>query len=198
MHSTELERLLAVLPDFDSVIGATGGAQHIAIIYDRRHVRLNAACETDFPPERIDGKNIFDRQALIGHFTLLQDGRGMNDLAVVGVHLASGQANTRNHDRAMQLLVRRLAEAREQEWCLPHNERDILIAGDFNAGRFNEHPERFWDELEHNGWDVLAHDPNTYPPTRMSGVPLAFRESRIDYIIVTQGNGGLQGQEVLD
>lgn len=201
--SVELDRLVGILghANYDYIIGSSGRSQRIAIFYDKRYVQLNCHGEMNFPTEVIQGKQVFYRQPLFAHFTFLYQGQPMNDLVVVGVHLASGQAKARNHDRAMQKIVEKIREARDDEWCIPQGENDILIGGDFNANRWDDHNEVFWDELERTGWDVLADDPSTYSPTRLSGKPsdyqLKFRNSRIDYIIATKGNKGLAGEEIM-
>ena len=197
MHSPELDRLIGILgsDNYDYIVGSTGGSQHIAILYDRRHVRLNAQCERDIPEEEEFSKSLFDRQPFFAHFTLLHQGQPMNDLVVVGVHLASGQQRTRNHDRAMELLVATLGEARGDEWCIPSDENDIMITRDFNANRFDNEQEEFWGKMEGDGWDVLGDDGGTYPATRLSGHPLGLRNSKIDYVIVTQGGGGCQARK---
>lgn len=200
MRSPELERLIQILgkDNYDYTVAESGGTQHIAILFDKRCARLNAAWEMDLPEIKIQKKSICDRQPLVGHFTLLDGDRDMNDLAVVGVHLASGQQNNKNHDKAMQLIQEGLASARAENWCIPRDENDIVIVGDFNTNRFDNVPEQFWEQMEAGGWDVLADDEEEYSPTRLSGKPLGLRNSRIDYIICTSGNGGLQNEEVSD
>ena len=49
--------------------------------------------------------------------------------------------------------------------------------------------------LEQADWDVLADDP-AYPARRLSGNPPAQRQSKIDYLIVSKGRGGLAGEEI--
>lgn len=71
----------------------------------------------------------------------------------------------------------------------------MLIAGDFNAGRFDQYHETFWTTMESGDWDVLADDPS-YPSTRMTGTPPGSTVSQIDYVIVSKGNGGLAGDEI--
>jgi endonuclease/exonuclease/phosphatase family metal-dependent hydrolase len=196
--SEVLERLINVLGsnNYGYAIASSGDAQRIAILYDKRAVRLNSVCEADFPNIEVNGKGLFDRQPLLAHATFLRNGQPMNDLVVVGVHLASGQQHAKNHDQAMKMLVDFIAEQRTQGVCVPQAEMDVFIAGDFNANRFDSHKETFWAELEGNGWDVLADDGTAYSPTRLSGVPLALNRSQIDYVIVSAGPHGLQGDEV--
>jgi endonuclease/exonuclease/phosphatase family metal-dependent hydrolase len=196
--SRSLDDLIAVLgsSNYGYVIGTSGGKQRLALLYDRRAIRVNTTCETDFPKIKVQQKSVFDRQPLMAHVTLLHEGHPMNDLLVVGVHLASGQHLTDNHDRAMQLLVDWIETARTEAVCLPSTEMDVFIAGDFNANRFDDKDEEFWDLMETTGWDVLADDGTQYAATRLSGVPLALRESQIDYVIISAGAKGLKGQEV--
>lgn len=198
IRSQEVERLIGILgpSNYDYVVGESGRSQHIAILYDERFVRLNAACECDLPNERVGNKSLFDRQPLIAHFTFLDGGEARNDLAIVGLHLASGQSRTTNHDRAMELLVDELRQARTDEDCIPPDENDILITGDLNANRFDNRREQFWDRMENNGWDVLGDNDANYPATRLSGHPLGFHDSKLDYIIVTRNGQGLGGEEV--
>lgn len=177
-RSPELARLIGLLgTNYDYVIGSSGRRQRIAILYDLDAVQLNEVCEANFRRMQVNGKNVFDRQPLYAHFTFLEDGNERNDLVVVGVHLASGQRLTRNHDRAMRDIQREIEGARD---------------------------EVFWDEMENDGWDVLAND-NSYPASRLSGDPLQQRNSKIDYIIVSTnslalfgliGESGLAGEEI--
>lgn len=194
VQSPELQKLIGMLgPTYDYVIADSGDAQRIAMLFDTAFVRLNEACETNFPNIKVQKKGLFDRQPLYAHFTFLEDGQERNDLVVVGVHLASGQDHNKNHDRAMQKLVKELGDARAQEFCIPDDEFDVMIAGDFNANRFGGPKEEFWDEMEGAGWDVLGDDAATYSATRLSGKPLGLKTSKIDYIIVSKG---LAGEEV--
>lgn len=194
-RSPELEKLIGFLgPEYDYVIASSGGTQRIALLFDTRFARLNAACETDFPNIKVQKKSVFDRQPLYAHFTFLDNGLERNDLVVVGVHLASGQMHHKNHDEAMKQLVKELDDDRNEEFCIPSDEFDVLIAGDFNANRFDtKFVEKFWDKIESDGWDVLGDDGDAYSATRLSGKPLGLKESKIDYIIVSKG---LAGDEV--
>jgi hypothetical protein len=57
--------------------------------------------------------------------------------------------------------------------------------------------EKFFTDLDAGNWKVLAGD--TYPATRLSGVPLEPK-SQIDYLIVTrktEGQSGLLGEEII-
>lgn len=186
IRSAELDQLLKYLPaTWDYTIGESGGSQHVAILYDSAFVRLEAACEADFPREKVQGKSLFARQPLLAHFTFLDDGKEMNDFVVVNLHLASLQRLARNHSRAMRKVRRLLESARRSEWCIPKNEEDILIAGDLNASMYDEHKGRSYKEDEgfwgSDGWRTLAPaDGSLYPETRING-------SQIDYIIVSDG-----------
>ena len=195
--SQTLDSVIAILgnSNFAYIAGTTGGEQHIAILYDKRNVTLNSSCEFDLPEKKVDNKNLFDRQPLGAHFAFTPNGQQKNDIFVVGVHLASGQQNKKNHDEAMKQIVEKIDKIRTDGECLPSNEQDVVIMGDFNANRFDTYQEKFWDDMEKKSWDVLADNP-TYPTTRLSGVPLAFKDSKIDYIIVSKGQKGLQGEEV--
>ena|GEM_PF-1978437 len=196
--SIELDTLVMLLGShWKYIIGGSHPMQNIAMVYNTSKARLNGYRETKFPNIKVQDKEIFDRQPLIANFTLLKNDIPKNDLTVVGLHMASGQHLNANHDSAMTQIVSHLQERNVADKALPVNEKDIVITGDFNAGRFDKNKENFWDELELNGWDVLADDENSYPATRLSGNPLKQGNSRIDYIIVTKGNGGLAGEEVI-
>ena len=190
------ELAVAIGGDWQHRVAQSGGKQRVAILFDARRVALSAVCETRFPGRKVNGKNLFDRQGLYAHATFLQDGRPRNDLVVLGVHLASGQGNTKNHDQAMHAYAQLLRTERGRSKCIPKNEHDILIAGDFNASRFDRKRERFWNEMESSGWEVLADSADRYPATRLSGVPLKLQTSAIDYVIVTNSDGGLAGEEI--
>jgi endonuclease/exonuclease/phosphatase family metal-dependent hydrolase len=165
------------------------------VLWNTRSAHLEWLCEGAFDDEEVQNKALFDRQPLLAYFRLFSNGVEMNDLVVVGVHLASGQNLNRNHDEAMSRIGAWLADERGS--CIPAAERDILIAGDFNANRFENPVEQFWNTMEGSGWDVLADDP-AYPPTRLTQNPPAQvpGKSQIDYIIVSRGPGALAGEEV--
>jgi endonuclease/exonuclease/phosphatase family metal-dependent hydrolase len=192
-HSAALDRLVSILgpENYAYEVGSSGRNEHIAILYDKRCAKLESFCEMSLPKEKLPDKSqLFDKQPIFAHFRFFCGNKPMNDLTVVGIHLASGKEKTENHDLAVRRIVHELGKARSEGRCIPNSENDILIGGDFNTDRWDEHIETFWDELESNGWDVLANDPNTYPPTR----PCAG--SRLDYLIVTKGNKGLAGEEI--
>ena len=203
--SPELDDLLTELgSDYDYVIGTTGGTQHVAILYNHKFAELNTFCETSFRNYRVQKKGLFDRQPIYGHFTFLDGTTEKNDLVVMSVHLASGQHNYKNHKRAMNRIVREIKDDRAEEFCIPSDEYDVVIMGDYNANRFDNHDEEFWDDMERNNkWDVLGGDTAaTYSPTRLSGKnkPLDLYNSRIDYIIVTshsRRHKGLSGEEIV-
>jgi len=134
--------------------------------------------------KKLQGKGLFDRQPLIGHFTFLFNGQAQNDLLMVGLHLASGQHLTTNHDQAMRTVVTKLREARLAGTVLPAGEYDVLIVGDLNASWFDNDIEQFFDALHNGEWKVLAKD-GTYPATRLADVPLQPK-SQIDYLIASQ------------
>ena len=124
---------------------------------------------------------------------LLQGGQGRNDLIVIAVHLKSGQFLVENHNAAMARLVSRLGQA-QLGGQLPMGETDVLIAGDFDANRYDADEENFWTNVDPSGFNlsVLApSDGTTYHPTRLAGVPLAPR-SQIDYLIASTVSGGLK------
>ena len=176
---------------------SSGNSQRVAFVYDTRFVRPNAVTEIEVDRIEIQGKDIFDRDPLVGHFTFLVEGTDHNDLLVVGLHLASGQHNNRNHDAAMTRLLRELDQLRAEGTVLQAGEFDILLAGDLNANMFDNKVEEFFTSMDSGDWDVLAEAP--YPATRLSGVPLQPRNSRIDYIIASRVNGvqrGLSGEEI--
>jgi len=92
--------------------------------------------------------------------------------------------------------VEELRQARTDGDCIPPDENDIVITGDFNANRFDNRREQFWDRMESDGWDVLGDNDANYPATRLSGHPLGLHNSKLDYIIVTRGSQGLGGEEI--
>jgi hypothetical protein len=83
----------------------------------------------------------------MGHFTFLLNGQTFNDLLVVGLHLASGQQLTNNHDQAMQIVATKITEARLAGTILPSGEYDVLMVGDLNASWFDNNVEQFFDDL---------------------------------------------------
>jgi len=198
--SEELDSLLQELPaPWKSTLSRSGNEMHIALIYDSSRIRVNQINELEVPSTIVQGKDIFERDPLAVHVTLLESGQPGNDLVVVGVHLASGQDKNQNHDEAMARLLSELEEAQIAGRLGGTAEDDILILGDMNANMFSPPAERFFLDMdEADGlFDVLAD--SDYPATRLSGVPLKQRTSQIDYIIASRfisGSAGLSGQEI--
>jgi hypothetical protein len=182
---------------FRYAVASSGGSQRLAFLYDTDQFFLNWTCEPQLADEpRVDGARLFARQPFLGFFTALRDGQEMNDFIAVGVHLASGQHRVKNHTIAMERIVGWIDAERNAGNCVPANEYDILIAGDFNSNRFGPRIAAFWSSMEASGWKTLAGGGETYPATRLSGRPPRPRDSRIDYIIVSDLPGGLFGEEI--
>jgi endonuclease/exonuclease/phosphatase family metal-dependent hydrolase len=125
-----------------------------------------------------------------------------NDLVVIGLHLASGQHKTDNHDQAMSLLRQRLGQLRGQSIVLPANEHDIVIGGDLNASNYDNRTEQFFQDFNQGTWSLLAG--NVYPATRLGDIQAGagFQlgpKSYLDYLIVSRQTGtvdGLMGDEI--
>lgn len=201
IFSSCLQRLSDALApaSFRYAIASTGGGQRLAFLYDTDAFFLNWTCEPQLSDEpRVDGARLFARQPFLGFFTALRDGQEMNDFIAVGVHLASGQDRVKNHTLAMERIVEWLDAERSAANCVPADEYDILIAGDFNSNRFGPRIATFWSTMEAAGWKTLAGGKETYPATRLSGRPPRPRDSRIDYIIISSLPGGLFGEEILE
>ncbi|MFQ5520802.1 MAG: hypothetical protein ACE5FK_05345 [Candidatus Methylomirabilia bacterium] len=195
-RSAELDALVNELgPSFQYLITRSGGSQRVALLWDSRYARLNAAAEIAVPRIVVQGSDLFARNPLIGHFTFLHNGQPQNDLLIVGLHLAAGRHRTRNHDAAMTLLLRKLGEARTEGTVLPAGEFDILLGGNFNASNYDNQRERFFEELNSREWALLAGA--TYPATQLAGVPLSPK-NEVDYLIVSRGTvqSGLLGEEI--
>jgi endonuclease/exonuclease/phosphatase family metal-dependent hydrolase len=190
--SQELDRLLFFLgASWKYEIGASGQQQHVAMIYDTRAMRTNFVREFAVPPQDEDGSDIFARDPLVIGFTLLDKaGHAKNDFIMVGLHLASIQSKVQNHNRAMEVLRQRM-HAAFQNGSLPSAERDVIIAGDFNASAYDQHVENFWtnydSELQFRS--LIPDDEESYPGTRLAGVPL-FPSSRLDYILASGVQNG--------
>ena len=163
------------------------------MVYDSSTVRKDTCVEFDIPEQQVQKKDIFERDPLACRFVFL-NGKGevQNDLIVVGVHLASGQALVANHNTAMKVLRTRLAQA-FSDGTFPAGEKDVVIGGDFNASRYDNDVEDFWDGFDSGGFRFLtlsSSDEQEYPGTRLAGVPL-FPRSRIDYVLGSSAAGGL-------
>ncbi len=99
-RSAELDAVVQELgPAFQYLITRSGGSQRVALLWDTRFVRLNAASEIPIPRTVVQGSDLFSRDPLMAHFTFLSNGQPQNDLLIVGVHLASGQQLTQEYFR---------------------------------------------------------------------------------------------------
>lgn len=196
-RSVELDRLVAALGgDWAYEIAKSGGSQRVAILFDSSAARRASCLELVVSPKTVQGKDIFERDPLVCRFVLRdRTGAPMNDLLVVGVHLASGQQLNTNHNEAMTALRNRLRQA-VQAGSFPAGERDVLIAGDFNASRYDAKLENFWGNYDPTGYrfaTLSPEDGTEYPGTRLAGVPL-YPKSQIDYLL---GSEDLKAELVL-
>jgi len=187
-ESIELERLSGYLgAQYAYVVSQSGGQQRVAILWDTNRAHLDTAFEITYPEMRVQGEDLFPRDPLVARFTLLAAGAAQNDLMIVGLHLASGRANDRNHDSALALLVDTLTVILRSEGGSLGGETDIILAGDLNLDFFDLDREEYLEGMELGNWDVLAD--RAYPFTRLGGVPLE-PDSRLDYVICTRAMRG--------
>jgi len=186
--SAEIEHLRNYLgAHYAYVISQSGGSQHVAILWDQRRARLDTVFELTYPTILVQGKDVLPRDPLVARFTLLADGMDQNDLVIVGLHLASGKANHRNHDSALALLVDTLEALVHSTHEMLGGEMDVMLAGDFNFDLYDDHREAYVERMELGRWDVLAN--RDYLCTRLGGVPLQ-PDSRLDYVICTDAMRG--------
>jgi endonuclease/exonuclease/phosphatase family metal-dependent hydrolase len=171
-------------------VGTTGSKQRLAFLYDTAVVRLNSICEIS------DGET-FERDPLVGHFTILQDGKAKNDFVLVSLHLKSGREEVEIHDAEMASLDAGIDKLLKAGDIIPSAEADFVLGGDLNADRWDKDVEEFWDLMEAEDWDVLAND-DTYPATRLNKEPPEDYDSTLDYIIISKWEGGLAGNEVTE
>jgi len=173
-RSEEMDALVQALggAPWEYAMGASGQSQHIAFLYDGARVRVNSVTEFVVPFLSIEGSDIFARDPLVAHITLLSNGQARNDFVIVGLHLASGQDKEQNHDAAMTTLLARLAQAQASGQLGGTAEHDVILLGDLNASMFRLPVEQFFVDMDlpEGDWDVLASD--DYPATRLSGNPL--------------------------
>ncbi len=193
-QSVEMDRLLGQLgAGWAYELASSGDAMRIAILYDSRFARKDKCVEFTIAEMIIQSKDIFERDPIACLFTFLNaSGQPMNDLVVVGLHLASGQDNNRNHNTAMETLRQRLNEAFGDN-TFPAGEKDILIGGDLNANRYGGPAENFWDKFDPTGFQYRTLSPDDgeeYLATRLASVPVSPR-SKIDYLIASGVKGGL-------
>ncbi len=197
-HSVELNRLRGKLGGrWGYFLSPSAGEQRLAIVYDSSFARCNKCVEIQVPEKKIQNKDIFDRDPLVCSFTFLENGVAKNDLLVVAVHLASGQQLYKNHDTAMTLLAAKLAVLTSNN-TFSSNEKDILIAGDFNASRYDTYRESLWTNTSPALFrfkTLSPEDGEEYPGTRLKGVPLT-PASKIDYIMISSCTGGLVDEVV--
>ena len=197
--SVEMDRLIGLLgTDWRYELTASGRSQRVAILYDQRRARRDSCFEIGVPEQRLNSSDIFEKDPLVCQFTFLApDGTAMNDLIVVGLHLASGQNKRLNHNRAMEVLVDSLHRA-QNDGRIAAGEMDLLVGGDLNASRYDTHLEDFWTDLDQSGFDIetlAPADGTLYPGTRLAGVPL-FPRSQIDYLMASTSTGGLADELV--
>lgn len=199
--SNDLKMLVSELGNnWDYRIAKSGGNKRVAILWNKSEARLNGYHEIFIKEKKIrepnraseKAKDFFDRDPLIGHFTFLKNGREMNDLTVVALHLASQQWRVRNHDLAMKRLRGELRGLRGKVSAYPADEDDILVTGDMNSSPFNKYKDTYFKRWNRGNWKLLVKDKQSYPYTRLN-------VSWIDFIFVTRNRGrqnGLWGEEI--
>lgn len=183
--SNELDGLMTALgPSWQYVISADGGTLRTAIIHDSSKADRGNCLEFG---------NASGPRDHIGCFFTFKapDGTAMNDLVVIGVHLKSGQGRNNQHNAEMADLSAGFAGAFDGD-PLPTLERDVVIAGDFNANLYDSAQENFWNDFAGTfDVDVLAPTSFTdYAPTRLARVPLQ-PNSFIDYVMASSLSGGV-------
>jgi len=189
-----MDRLLSHLgPGWAYELSSAGRSQRVAILCDATAARRETCHEMEVAEERIGGDDVFARDPLSCLFTFLDPaGQPMNDLVVVALHLASGQDNRANHNRAMVILRDRLADLFDGT-RYSAGERDILIGGDMNASRYDSAVEGFWNACDADGFafrSLAPADGTLYDGTRLAGRPLRPK-SQIDYLFASGTGGGL-------
>ena len=189
--SLELERLKALLgPTWKYAIGSTGGingAQRVAILYDDARVEALSIDEIAVPREDVGGDDIFNRDPLVGYFRVRRSGGPpATDFLAVALHLASGQDNVANHNRAMERFRTELHAYCQSRPAL-QNEKDILVGGDLNASRYDNKREDFWVNFDSVGYrftTLSPEDGDAYLASRLKGNP-PFPGSQIDYLFAS-------------
>jgi endonuclease/exonuclease/phosphatase family metal-dependent hydrolase len=192
----ELEHLKFLLGGhWEYRIAKSGREQRVAFLWNTTRAKLKSAIhEIPFPTELVQEKDIFARDPLVGHFTLL-DGNGaeQNDFLFVALHLASLQSLNENHNKAMEKLRIALHQHVDGTATL-QSEKEILIAGDMNASRYDNYPENFWDNYDEvttvntKGFSfttLAGRTAEDYRATRVVGrqpVPKSF----IDYFLASK------------
>jgi endonuclease/exonuclease/phosphatase family metal-dependent hydrolase len=198
-RSDELDRLLQKLGGrWGYYLAPSSNPQRLAVLFDSSAVNCTRCIEIAVAEREIQSADIFDRDPLVCSFTFLDHtGTPRNDLLVVAVHLASGQGLNVNHDTAMAVLSRKLS-AVTSDGTFSSSEKDVLIAGDFNASRYDNKTEIFWDNTSPTSFKFKTWSPadgDDYPGTRLAGVPL-LPTSKIDYIMISGRTGGLTDEIV--
>ena len=193
-YSEELEKLVNILGNhWQYRLSSTGNSQRIAFLYDTMFVRAQKIFDINIEEKIVDNKDIFDRDPIVGYFQFkIGNGELKNDLIIIGLHLASGQTKLDNHNEAMNQLREKLI-ALVQDGEVPSNEKDILIGGDFNASRYDNYIEEFWNDYIPDDYDLITLAPEfseEYLATRLGGVPL-HPKSKIDYLMASKIEGGL-------
>jgi endonuclease/exonuclease/phosphatase family metal-dependent hydrolase len=180
-RSEEMDLLVAELgTGWEYVISSDGESQRVALLNDSSKARRQS-CHAF--------RNASGPRDHLGClYTLLAaDGSAKNDLVVIGVHLKSGQGNNSLHNAEMAGLAGGFGAAFDGN-PFSATERDIVIAGDFNANFYDDDEENFWTDFAGPlDIDVLAPELAVdYPPTRLRNVPLR-PGSIIDYVMGSAG-----------
>ena len=96
------------------------------------------------------------------------------------------------HNAEMAALAGEFAAAFDGD-PFPTAERDVVIAGDFNANLYDTKLEDFWNDFAGTDFDIDVLAPanvSDYQPTRLAKVPLR-PNSIVDYVMASSVNGGV-------
>ena len=149
---------------------------YCGFIWNREKLKRKYCRPLNFPNIILIGKNLFDRQPVIGLFESTTPDK--DDFLIVNVHLASGQDNDENHLIAMTAIEHSLSQ---QLRYFGDSERDRIILGDFNDNPFaKKRTQALYQHMAFKGYtNLVTKDSGT---TRMNN----FLTSTIDHVLLNE------------
>ncbi|QDU50483.1 endonuclease/exonuclease/phosphatase family protein [Gimesia panareensis] len=183
-RSAQLDFIESELGDnWDYYLGRTGGDLRIGFLFNKNRIKLRKIVNLTANEFKVADEDVYDRDPLFVHISLLENGQPQNDFLFVGLHLKSQQKFVHNHMAAVAKLLGDLgSKTVREDLRLPtlSEENEIIVVGDMNDGAIERNGFKYmFDYFEGVGYDHLGPDSDAYDDTRVNG-------SKIDHIFVSK------------
>ena len=137
------------LPATEPIPDVSWANQFCGFLWNGNRIRASGLFVMPVSQMMLEGIPIFVRKPVIGHFSVIHEGKTTNDFTLVNLHLKSGQNNEENHMIAVTWIEASLTSALCEQGIL---EEDRVFLGDFN-----DNPYATWRDGSRKYSDALYH-----------------------------------------